>query len=232
MSDAPFFEPLPDPEELLDEEEQVVDLPWIPPAHVVGVAVPLSAEVFRSDDVAVMVTHAISYGRGVELHVSARVRPGNQPRRTAFQEYVGNDDPRVGIRLADGTRLGHRHPHAPMEPEGEDAAPAESSVALTQTSGSAQSLQASSSWWLHPFPGDDSLEVVVEWGSFGVPESSVRLDLAPLREAAEREVVLWDPPPPAGDGYYGWSAYAPMSGSAFRSSLSTALDPGVEPTPS
>ena len=53
MSDAPFFEPLPDPEELSDEEEQVVDLPWAPPSHIVGVIVPVDVDVFRSDDVAV-----------------------------------------------------------------------------------------------------------------------------------------------------------------------------------
>lgn len=237
MSDAPFFEPMPDPEDAFDEEEQVVDLPWMPPAHVVGVVAPLSTEVFRTGDVAVMVTHAVCYVRGLELQVSARVRPGSQPRRTPLQPYVGNDDPRVGFRLADGTRLGHRHPHAPMESEDEDAAPAESVVSLTQTSGGAESLSASSSWWLHPFPVGESLDVVVEWGSFGVPESSVRIPLAPLREAAEREVVLWDPPPPAGDGYYGWSAYAPMSGSVYRSRLTIDPEtvheiPGGEPEPS
>ncbi|HNV42977.1 MAG TPA: hypothetical protein PKM37_15465, partial [Ornithinibacter sp.] len=104
MSDAPFFEPLPDPEELSEEEEQVVDLPWAPPSHIVGVIVPVDVDVFRSDDVAVRVTHAACFGRGLELHVSAWVRPGSQPRQTDQRHHWRDHEPRVGVRLADGTR--------------------------------------------------------------------------------------------------------------------------------
>ena len=36
------------------------------------------------------------------------------------------------------------------------------------------------------------------------------------RAAAEREDVLWDPPPPPGEQPFGWFAYAPSSGEAYR----------------
>ena len=65
---------------------------------------------------------------------------------------------------------------------------------------------------------------MVEWSHLGVPESSARIDLAALRDAAAREDVLWDAPPPPGEGF-GWFAYAPMGGSAFGSHLSIAPDP-------
>ncbi len=54
-------------------------------------------------------------------------------------------------------------------------------------------------------PEGDALEVVVVWEHQGVPESSVRLELDALRAAAAREDVLWDPPPPPGEGYFGWA---------------------------
>lgn len=228
MSDAPFFEPLPEPEEPFDEEEQVVDLPWMPPSHIAGVIAPLDVDVFRSDDVAVRVTHAVCFRRGFELHVSAWVRPGNRPRQPGVHHHWGVEEPRVGIRLADGTRLGHRHPHAPMDadPEGAEEA-GQPAVSMTQTHGGTQSLRASSGWWLHPVPDGDSLEVVVEWGDAGVPESSARVDLGPLREAAARESLLWDPPPPPEEGV-GWFAYAPMGGSVYRSHLTVSMDPEEE----
>ncbi|HOT57463.1 MAG TPA: hypothetical protein PL014_09980, partial [Ornithinibacter sp.] len=164
MSDAPFFEPLPDPEELSEEEEQVVDLPWAPPSHIVGVIVPVDVDVFRSDDVAVRVTHAACFGRGLELHVSAWVRPGSQPRQTDQRHHWRDHEPRVGVRLADGTRLGHRHPHSPPPEEVEGAKGAdEPTVSLTQMGGVGEMGRASSSWWLYPIPDGDSFEVVVEW---------------------------------------------------------------------
>jgi len=223
MSDAPFFEPLPEPEEPFDEEEQVVDLPWMPPSHVAGVVTPLGVDVFRSDDVAVRVTHAVCFRRGLELHVSAWVRPGSQPRRSDHQHRWGFEEPRVGIRLADGTRLGHRHPHAPMDADAEQAEAEQPVVSMTQTHGGSEALRASSSWWLHAVPDGDALEVVVEWEYVGVPESTAQIDLAVLREAAQHEDVLWGPPPPPGEGF-GWFAYAPMSGSAFHSSLRLSVD--------
>ncbi len=74
-------------------------------------------------------------------------------------------------------------------------------------------------WWVHPLPDGDSVEVVVQWEHQGVPESSASVALAPLREAAEHEDVLWDPPPSPADQSFGWFGYAPMGGSAYRSSV-------------
>ncbi len=67
--------------------------------------------------------------------------------------------------------------------------------------------------------------MVVEWEHQGVPESSVALDLGALRTAAAGEEVLWDPPPPLGEGdSFGWFAYAPMSGDSYQSSRAFHVD--------
>jgi hypothetical protein len=148
--------------------------------------------------------------RGLELFVGTWLRPGTRREYTGPEGLWQEQEPRVGVRLSDGTRLGHRPPHV-EPPPGEEPTPS----TFTMTSGNGGGTHSSTSWWLHPLPVGDTVDVVVAWEHQGVPESHVTLDLAPLRAAAEREMVLWDPPPPPGEGgCFGWFAYAPMGGSA------------------
>jgi hypothetical protein len=211
MTDAPFFEPWPEPEVDEDSQQRDLDLPWLPPAHVAGVVVPLAADIHRGDDVVVRVTHVVAYQRGLELHVATWVRPGARRDVSTADEVWREHEPRIGVRLADGTRLGHRAPHAPPSPDQEASA-----TFFSQTNGTGGGLQSSSSWWVHPFPVGSDLEVVVAWEHQGVPESSVAIDLEALRAEARGEEVLWDPPPPPAEGdSFGWFAYAPMSGARF-----------------
>lgn len=220
MTDTPFFEPRPEPAVDLDSQEREVDLPWLPPAHVAGVVVPLATDIHHGDDVVVRITQVVAYHRGLELHVGTWVRPGARGDLSAAAGVFGEQEPRIGVRLADGTRLGHQAPHAPVSPDVEhEIDPEIEPATFTQTNATGGGLHFSTSWWVHPFPQGEHLEVVVAWEHQDVPETSVLLDLAPLREQAAREEVLWDPPPPVTDGdSFGWFAYAPMSGSVFTSS--------------
>lgn len=225
MTDEPFFEPWPEPEDDRGDEERDLDLPWMPPVHVAGVVVPLAADVHRGDDTVVRVTHVVAYRRGLEVHVGAWLRPGTRRSLTSDRDLWQEQEPRVGFRLADGTRLGHRPPHGPTSPD-----PDEPTVGLAQTGGSGGGLSFSSSWWLHPLPAGATLEVVTQWQHQGVPESSVRLDLAALRLAAEHEDVLWDPPPPPEEeGFLGWAGHAPMGGKVHRSQWAMLLDDAPGP---
>lgn len=217
MTDTPFFEPWPDPEPEEERHAPDVDLPWMPPTHVAGVVVPIAAVVFRGPDVVVKVTHAVAYRRGLEVHLGTWQRPGTRVSSPSYLPDWRTQEPRIGVRLADGTRLGHSVTVAPEE------LPEQEAPVLCQTSGSSGGLYSASSWWVHPFPPGDFVEVVVEWEPARVPESSVRLDLEPLRAAAEREDVLWDPAPPPEEGG-GWFAFAPMSGAAYQSGLSLSAD--------
>jgi hypothetical protein len=226
MSDAPFFEPWPDPEDDEGGDSQEVDLPWMPPAHVAGVVVPVAVDLVRRADLLVRMTHVVAHERGLELHVGTWLRPGTRRPVTGTEApYWQAQEPRIGLRLADGTRLGHRPPHA-SPPEAERP-----SAYFTQLQGDGGGLRSSSSWWLHPLPDGDELEVVVEWQHQGVPETSTALDLAALRAAAAQEEVLWAPPPaPAEGDSFGWFAFAPMSGAVYTSSLDVAVDsPQPEP---
>ncbi|NHA69106.1 hypothetical protein [Phycicoccus flavus] len=218
MTDVPFFDPWPDPEEDDAAPDPDVDLPWLPPTHVLGVVVPLDAAAFDSADVVVRVVRAVAYRRGVELTVDVRRRPGSRPPASGPEDWRGLE-PRVGVRLADGTRVGHR-PEGVPPPPGEDG----DGPSLTRTGTEGSGLRHSTSWWLTPFPAGASLEVVVQWTTHGVPESAATLDLAALRRAAEDERELWPPAPrPAGSGA-GWFAYAPVS----HAVLGPAGDAGPE----
>ncbi|WP_377643272.1 hypothetical protein [Oryzobacter terrae] len=228
MTGEPFFEPWPEPGD--DEpQHQDVDLPWMPPVHTVGVVVPLGVDAHRGPDVVVRVTHAVAHRRGLEVHVGTWVRPGARRDATAADGAWHEQEPRVGIRLADGTRLGHRPAHGPPPP-GDDEPSASS---LTQVSGNGGGLHSTTAWWVHPLPQGEAFDVVVQWEHQGVPESAARVALAPLHEAAEREDVLWDPPPSPTDQPLGWFAHAPLGGEAYRSSVAVVIDePGEDDEPS
>jgi hypothetical protein len=119
MSDAPFFEPWPDPEDDEGGDSQEVDLPWMPPAHVAGVVVPVAVDLVRRADLLVRMTHVVAHERGLELHVGTWLRPGTRRSVTGTEApFWQAQEPRIGLRLADGTRLGHRPPHA-SPPEAE-----------------------------------------------------------------------------------------------------------------
>lgn len=225
MTDVPFFDPWPEPDQDQDEQQQELDLPWMPPAHVAGVVVPLATDVYRGDDVVVQVTHVIAYERGLEVHVGTWLRPGTRQEDPAPQHrWHEPHEARIGIRLADGARLGHRPPYGPPDPDLEPELDP-GSASLSQTNNTGSGLHTSSSWWLQPFPHGATCEVVVAWEEQGVPESSVALDLDALRRAATGEEVLWDPPPALTEGdSFGWFAYAPMSGAVYTSSLDLSFD--------
>ncbi len=101
MADTPFFDPWrePDQDQDQDDQQQEIDLPWIPPVHVVGQVVPIAATVFRSDDVAVVVTHVVAFQRGFEVHLCTSLRPGTRRPETAEAPFWQVQEPRVGIRL-------------------------------------------------------------------------------------------------------------------------------------
>jgi hypothetical protein len=221
MTDAPFFEPWPDPDEDDREDSPELDLPWMPPAHVAGVVLPVAVDAFRGEDLLMRVTHVVAYERGLELHVGTWLRPGTRRPETGEAPFWHVQEPRVGVRLADGTRLGHWPPHGPPPPEADGTR-----MYFAQLSGNGGGLHSTSSWWVHPLPEGDSLEVVVEWQHQGVPESSAALDLGALRAAAARQDVLWDAPPGPQEGYFGWSAPFPVG--AHGSSLAISFDESAE----
>lgn len=184
--------------------------------NVVPVLVPLTMGVVATDAVVIRLQHALTYDRGVELHLQAWLHPDLSARIDGA--YGMRSEPRVGL-LLDGTKVGATIHEPESVPDG---SPDRATSGFNRTGGDSADLQLSQSWWLRPVPAG-ALELVVSWADLDVPETFVQLDHAALREAAQGAMELW-PLPDIADGYYGWSAYSPGSGAAYSSGLSLSFD--------
>ncbi|GGB69288.1 hypothetical protein N798_02985 [Knoellia flava TL1] len=122
------------------------------------------------------------------------------------------DEPRVGLLLGDGTRLGAGDPGT--SPDVAPDLPGDGGPPLyVQNGGGAGELRVQQSWWVSPVPEGDA-ELVLEWEAVGVPETFVPLDLASIRAAASRARELW-PLPDAHGEEFTWVGYAPWAGTAY-----------------
>jgi hypothetical protein len=96
----------------------------------------------------------------------------------------------LGVELADGRRATGLGP-----PQGSDG------VVFTSGGGSGGQASVQQTWWLHPLPPEGPLRFIVRSPELGIEESSVVLDGAAIRRAAEDVLVLWPwtPPPEFGE---------------------------------
>lgn len=209
-SRPPFFEPRHPPEQESREQPRFVNHPWMPPLNVVPVVVPLNLDVVTSDLVVVRVPEVRAFDRGMLVEVEAWLHPDAAARVDGSDGLP--DEPRVGLLLGDGTRLGagETGPSPDAAPEPPDA-PTE--PLFVQYGAGSGELRANQSLWVAPVP-EGNAELVVAWDALHVPETYSMLDLAAVREAATRARELW--PLPDSDGEeFGWFAYAPRGGTAY-----------------
>jgi hypothetical protein len=162
---------------------------WVaPPEHVLGVGVALNVVVARGESALIAVTDALAYPDGVVLGVLALRREaarhrGLVPRGGAF----GGDHPgdaRFGVGFPDGRRALAGRPAGGGEP----------GIALTLQGGGATEWRAGARLYLWPLPPPGALTFAAAWEALGLPETTVVIDAAPLREAAGRATVLWEAP--------------------------------------
>ncbi|MBP6996862.1 MAG: hypothetical protein KBB39_12055 [Phycicoccus sp.] len=209
MADTPFFAPLPEP----THEPETLSIPPVFPGqpawNVDHRVVALNLDVARTDNLLLRLTH-VEAQRGGLLFVlhwwqSPSVADPQEPWRAAELEQ-----PRLGVVLADGSRLGV---DVTVRPD-----PFEPGPALAAAAGQWGGETGWVGRWLYPLPAGDDLEVVVAWTSKGVQETWLHVDLKPLVSAAAETQELWPAPVlPAGD--HGWFAYAPMSGESLAFGL-------------
>ncbi|MDT0215481.1 hypothetical protein Q9R29_16445 [Rothia sp. ARF10] len=214
MSDrAPFFEPPRPPVDEPGEPGRFVNHPWMPPINVVPAVVALNLDVVETDLVVMRVAEIRVFDRGMLVETEAWVHPESAAR--AYGAYGMSEEPRVGLLLEDGTKLGAGEPGtSPGLPP--DAPSTLTEPMFVQHGGASGELRVGQSWWISPMPDGDA-EVVLAWEALGIPETYATLDLAVVREAASRARELW-PLPDAGDEEFGWFAYAPGGGTAYPSS--------------
>ncbi|HEY7718165.1 MAG TPA: hypothetical protein VH915_05355 [Pedococcus sp.] len=218
----PFFEPLPEPEPVVERPKTYPQFAWQPPLNVVPVSVPVSVELARTDDTVVRLHGFDVYPQGVTYDVRVWLRPGSEPSSEPSTWDPWGESPRVGWLLEDGTKVGAEVPgHGGDEPNGD--AP----FHIAGVGGEAGDLRAAYGHWLHPLPPAGRWTAVTEWRSRGIPETRVEVDARPIREAAaaaDAAGPLWDLPPVPEDAEFGWYAYAPMTGGAYGSRLTLSQD--------
>jgi hypothetical protein len=166
-----------------------------PPENELPVALPLNTLLARTDDVAVALVGMAVYTTGVSLDLVVRLRPdAAQAAGRDMNEIVWGHGRRsgrflFGVELADGRRASSLH-----RPEGGEG------LVFVSGSGSGGQASVEQSWWLNPLPPAGPLRFVVRCPELGIGETSVVVDGAAIRSAADDVVVLWPwtPPPEFG----------------------------------
>lgn len=207
-----FFDSLTVPE--LPDDDEVDDFeppPWAgPTSGVLGVAVPSSEVLVRTEHVAVVLTRVTAYPSGCSLVLQVAVRRGDwgRDRWRAAQELFWSeggfpggggrpgDALRLGVELADGSRTSTYSGEGWRDPDDEPPRP----PVLSEYGGgggvgSGRILESTRELWLWPLPDGATLDLVADWQALDVPVSRLVLDASPLREAAASAASSWPDEP-------------------------------------
>ncbi|MEY9853844.1 hypothetical protein ABH923_003522 [Leifsonia sp. EB41] len=197
MTIVSFFPPDP-PEDETDNDEHVPAPWWKPSDDEVAAIFPIGETIATNDTVALILTMARVYSNGVEFVIERRVRRGNATRREWAElqsDMHGHfvrfnpDRLRYGIVLGDGQHL--ISDQAPgmygVTPENHSLNPSGGGGR-----GSEDNYLFDDGLWLWPLPPEGPIEIVVQWPVFGIPESRVVLDSAPLRGLAPQARPVWE----------------------------------------
>ena len=166
--------------------------PWEPPeAEFPGIVRIDTLVLGRTDQVAVAVTGLSAFSTGIEIFLTARIRPSaghpeehlpGGPRDLAASRRSF----RFGLQFSDGGkavgRQGGRRPDHDSEPAG---------PVLYPFAGGGGPHSFISRWWAWPLPPAGPLEFVCEWPPFDIAESRAGIDAELVLDAARRSIRLW-----------------------------------------
>jgi hypothetical protein len=187
------------PVEAPEEREQPA---WFgPPDGELGLCVPLSLVIGRSENAVVALKHATAYSTGVIFEFLAAARGlEEQDTHRLFHEhhhFGGTEGPpdgflRVGVELAGGSRVSNMGQDRRLgRPESEPEGPVFMHHGGGGGSAGAGRVTLNPGYWLWPLPPPGPLRVFVEWPAFDVSLSGVELDAGRLLDAATQSRRLW-----------------------------------------
>ena len=174
-----------------------------PPENEVPGAVPWSAILGYSTDLAVALVGARAYSTGIQLEVAVRARQksrrGSEDLYDEISGYppVGVDRLLLDVEYADG-RVATNATNAAQDgwPYQE---PPDDEPSLHPRSSSSSRRGIDVEFFLSPLPPAGPLAIVCAWPHRGIPETRTALDGAALTEAVKQIQVLWptevEPPP-------------------------------------
>jgi len=187
MAGMGFFDNLPPPEPMHLRKHHA----WEPPEAELPGIVPIDTlPLARTDQVAVAVTGLSAFSAGVEIFLTARIRPSAShpeehlpggPRDLAASRRSF----RLGLQFSDGSKAAGS-PGGRPDHDSELAGPV-----LYPFAGGGGPHSFVSRWWTWPLPPAGPLEFVCEWPAFGIAESRAGLDAQLILDAARRSIRLW-----------------------------------------
>jgi hypothetical protein len=157
-------------------------------------AVPMEFILGRSDDAAVAVGHIAADRKGFEFSLITALRRIDPAKRRFHPGMIhrglteGELSPeflRLELRFADGSMVTSTR-ECPGPADEEMIGPV-----LEMTAGHGGDRQYRAEYWVSPLPPVGALTFVCEWPAFGIPETRVEVDVAPILDAANRSVALW-----------------------------------------
>jgi len=192
------FFPADPPEDDIDDAGHQPAPWWKPSDDELAAIFPINERIAINDSVALILTMAKVYSNGVEFVVERRIRRGNASRsewremQSSVHGHFVRFDPdrlRYGVVLGDGQQLILDQP-----PGMYGVAPEKHSLSQTGGGGGGgeDSYRFDDGMWLWPLPPAGPVEIVAQWPAFGIPESHVVLNSAPLIELASQARSVWD----------------------------------------
>jgi hypothetical protein len=192
LAGMPFFAARPAPDGWEEEDRQA----WIDPTdRIVGGLVPTQIWLVETDRVAVVVSGMFADRMGLSLSLTVvrrrpalRVLSEHALRMGEGMDRPGEDGPRFGVGLADGTKL---------EAEGLGGV-ANGDYRLFCEGGGGSPTRKTWDFRLEPAPPPGPLLLVCAWPQLDVEESFAEIDGSLISDAAGTARVLWpDEPTPS-----------------------------------
>jgi hypothetical protein len=185
------------------EPEEFTPPVWFgPPSGELGVCVPLSVVVGRSEKGVVAIRHATAYSTGLTLDVVAAARGLSEreaQRLLHEQHFMGHEEEpapsllRLGIELADGSRASNlEREHRFRRPDEQPQEPVLFQHGGGGGSAGAGRVEMHPGFWLWPLPPPGPVRVFVEWPAVEISLSSIDFDAQLLRDAAARSRGPWE----------------------------------------
>lgn len=176
------------------------------PENEIGSAVPVSAVLARTDDVAVAISNVTAFTTGVALTVAVRLRvpPSGLDRQGDLYQLV-SPYPQLDVplerRLLFGVEYADGRTATNLRDDFTSPAPKDDEPMLAPTGGGGDEFSVDHAYFLSPVPPDGPLAFICSWPGFDIPETRHVVHLE-LTTASTRSTVLWprqpaiDTPPP------------------------------------
>jgi hypothetical protein len=160
------------------------------PEDSVGVVVPIGPFELLNDQVGIVVSNFFAYPNGFAFTLVTISRLNPAPSPLGFhhggapgRQGVTGGELRFGMGFADGSKVFQQHRVVP----GQGPSPR----TMRSRGGGGGGRKWQHEFWIEPLPPMGLMNFVFEWRDYGVPETYIDVDAAPVVEASTRATPLW-----------------------------------------